>query len=285
MAGERILIVEDRVATEGNALKKKIQSLGYQVLDIAETEGEAIEIAKRERPAVVLMDIKLPNTERRLDDYAGIRAARTILAATGAQIIFITSYFEVREVIAKAQQVGVVQLLAKPATKKQLQASIRLALERANRKDLVFVCYARRDHVYADEITKYIRALEGIGIQPWVDTDIDLGRDWEMEIARALSEAKAAVCLVSIDFISSEYIRAVELPKLLKAADEKRLCLIPVFIGPVDVSTLERAGLLRFQGLNQPDSPIAPMPKSRRQQCWANLSKRLQSIITRFEVP
>ena len=94
MAGERILIVEDNVAREGRPLQIKVEKAGYRVVGIAETEDDAVEMASRERPTAVLMDIRLPNRDGQEDNLAGIRAARQILASTGAQIVFVTGFFE-----------------------------------------------------------------------------------------------------------------------------------------------------------------------------------------------
>ena len=91
MAGKGILIVEDEVATEGRPVQTELRARGYQVIEeIADTEKAAVEIALRERPDVVLMDIGLPPDEgQEKDEFAGLRAARSIQASTSAQIIFV----------------------------------------------------------------------------------------------------------------------------------------------------------------------------------------------------
>ena len=133
MAIERILIVEDNVALEGRPLARKVEQAGYEVVGIAETGKDAVEMALRERPSVVLMDIELVDAEGKKDRLAGLRAAREIRSATGAQVIFITGILAERDVLSEAQRSPDYEFLIKPVKGPQLLASIRLAIARTKR--------------------------------------------------------------------------------------------------------------------------------------------------------
>jgi CheY-like chemotaxis protein len=58
MSKNTILIVEDE-AIIAYDLRSKVERLGYEVVGIASTGEEAIELARLHRPALVLMDIQL----------------------------------------------------------------------------------------------------------------------------------------------------------------------------------------------------------------------------------
>lgn len=58
MAGERILVVEDN-AQNLKLVRDVLEFKGYQVI-AAGTGEEGVELAGREKPALVLMDIQLP---------------------------------------------------------------------------------------------------------------------------------------------------------------------------------------------------------------------------------
>jgi len=283
MAGERILIVEDNVSLEGRPLAMTLKKAGYEVVGIAQTEEDAVEMALREHPSVVLMDIELVDADGKKDRFAGLRAAREIRAVTGAQVVFVTGILAEPEVLAESQKCPGHEFLIKPVTAPQLLAATQLGIGRAKRKDLVFVCYSRDDTRFADEMMDYLRALKGLGICPWIDTQIAPSRRWEVEINRALAEAKAAICLVSIKFIASEFITKVELPELLKAEAERGLRVYPVFVNFVHEAILKPKGLLDFQGINRPNDPIATWRKPRRHEdCWGVLCKWLQSELGDF---
>lgn len=83
--GARILIVEDEQIIAAD-LEIKLTRMGYQVVGSAVSGQEAIGLAERHRPDVILMDIQL---EGRMN---GMEAAETIRAGTRIPIIFITAF-------------------------------------------------------------------------------------------------------------------------------------------------------------------------------------------------
>jgi two-component system, cell cycle response regulator DivK len=61
MAGEQILVVEDN-AKNMKLLRDVLQATGYRTLE-ASTGGQALTLATEHRPALVLMDIRLPDMD------------------------------------------------------------------------------------------------------------------------------------------------------------------------------------------------------------------------------
>lgn len=278
MASKRILIVEDAVMLEGKPLEWMLKRAGYKVLGIAETEKDAVRMAVRDRPSVVLMDIGLVDGRGRPDRLAGFRAAQQILAKTGAQVIFVTGIFAEPEVLAEARKTPDCAFLTKPVLAKEVLASIQLAETRSKRKRLVFVCYSREDKRFAREMMQHLNGLKGLDVRPWIDTEIAPSQRWREEVDDALGEAKAAICLVSSKFIASEFIKQVELPTLLKAEAKRGLRVYPIFVNFVSDVILKPMGLLEFQGINQPSDPIARWsPAKRDLECWGELCKCLAS--------
>jgi two-component system response regulator MprA len=82
--GKRVLLVEDEEAAR-EATRRYLQFCGYEV-DAAATAAEAIEMAARNRPQVLVCDCKL---EKQND---GIEVARAISGKFGTVIIFVTAY-------------------------------------------------------------------------------------------------------------------------------------------------------------------------------------------------
>lgn len=81
----RILIVEDELLVASD-LEARLNQLGHQVVGIATTGEEAIAIAERHRPDVVLMDIQLAG------QMDGQQAAHVIQAAMPVPVIFLTAF-------------------------------------------------------------------------------------------------------------------------------------------------------------------------------------------------
>lgn len=275
MAGERILIVEDNVATEARPLEIQLNTAGYNVVGIAATEEAAVALACREHPAVVLMDIELEDEDGNKDRFAGLRAARRIQAATKAQIIFVTGILVDKHIISEARKTHDCQFLIKPIQERQLLVSVQIALAMAAGRHGIFVCYSSGDRRFADELMGY-RELQEEKIA-WVDTQVHGSENWKEDFERTLSRAKAAICLVSTDFILSQYVNQKQMPLLRKVADEHGLLVIPVYVKRVQRADLEPLGLLDFPGINEPENPIDRWTKPKRyRDCWSVLCQRLE---------
>ena len=115
-----VAIVDDEflIAT---GLTMQIEDLGMAVCGTAATADEAVALAQAQRPAVVLMDVRL-NGEK-----DGIDAALAIHATVGSKVIFVTGSREAATMdrIRLDHPAGV---LFKPVQDWQLRDAIRVAL-------------------------------------------------------------------------------------------------------------------------------------------------------------
>lgn len=116
----RILIVED----EGILAQKcqmDLEKMGYEVVGIVDNGNEAIEIARREKPDIILMDIVLKGS------LNGIKASEIICEGNGCNIIYMTAYTDDGTVEA-AKGTKHVGFLYKPFEPYQLKKLIDRAL-------------------------------------------------------------------------------------------------------------------------------------------------------------
>ncbi len=116
-----VLVAEDNANTR-RFLKKQLELLGYEVVGAVENGQEAVEIAKEHHPALVILDIKMPGMD-------GIEAAKAITAEYPVPVILITGVSS-EEVASRAIDAGIFAYLVKPVTKKQLEPTIKLAINR-----------------------------------------------------------------------------------------------------------------------------------------------------------
>jgi len=119
-APDRILIVEDEqlVALD---LEGTLRDLGYEIAGHAATADEAVAIANREQPDLVLMDVNLGGG----DD--GITAAGRIRKERDVPIIFVTAYDDETTLI-RAQISEPYEFILKPYQPREIRACIRMAL-------------------------------------------------------------------------------------------------------------------------------------------------------------
>ncbi len=81
----RVLIVEDEIIVAVD-LEGKLTQMGYEVVGMAASGDEALSLADRTHPQIILMDIQLQGA------MSGTEAAKLIQRKTGAAIIFITAF-------------------------------------------------------------------------------------------------------------------------------------------------------------------------------------------------
>lgn len=110
-----ILIAED-VEENRHALKLLLQLSGYTSLEAADGRA-AVELALRERPALVLMDLSLPELD-------GLEAVCELRAAGAEMPIIIVSAYDDPETRAQASTAGANAYVTKPLDFDQLKEHI-----------------------------------------------------------------------------------------------------------------------------------------------------------------
>jgi CheY-like chemotaxis protein len=117
-AGGAILVVEDN---EVNAmiLRAMLRKHGYEPV-LAKNGEEGIEMSRRHRPGLVLMDLQMP----RLDGFAAASAIRAACGGPVPAIVAVTANAaaDVREACRAA---GFASVLAKPIVLDELIATVR----------------------------------------------------------------------------------------------------------------------------------------------------------------
>ncbi|MFQ3631408.1 ANTAR domain-containing response regulator [Roseiflexus sp.] len=121
MAVTRVLIAEDNDLV-ALTLEEQLKGLGYDVIGIARTGAEAIDLAARLGPDLIIMDIRMPEMD-------GTEAAARINQQRPTPILMLTAYTD-RETIRKAEQAGALGYLVKPVNEAELSPAINIALAR-----------------------------------------------------------------------------------------------------------------------------------------------------------
>src|SRR5688500_15374246 len=140
----------------------------------------------------------------------------------------------------------------------------------ATKRKSVFVSYAHADRKWADELQTHLAPWIREGrLTLWDDSAIAPGAKWQEEISNALGEAAVAVLLVSPDFLASHFINSVELPAIIRRAQDGNLRIAWV---AVRHSAVEATPLSHFQAVNDPSRPLADLPKAARDKVLVDVA-------------
>lgn len=117
---KKVLIVEDDMIIS-LVVENMVQELGYKVVGKAASGEEAIEIANREAPDILLMDIRLKG------EMDGIDTVAKIKEKINAQVIYLTGNSD-RLNFERAKDTDFADLIVKPFTIGDLDKSLRLVV-------------------------------------------------------------------------------------------------------------------------------------------------------------
>jgi DNA-binding LytR/AlgR family response regulator len=115
-----ILIVEDEILTATD-IQESLEELGYEIVGVAQSAGDAIYLTKKTQPDLIILDITLAGNKD------GIEAAEIIDEFWCGPIIFLTANSE-KQLVNRAKNIFPAAYILKPFDVNQFSISLDLAL-------------------------------------------------------------------------------------------------------------------------------------------------------------
>ena len=119
LRGKRAVIAEDEGVTQVQ-LRRMLRSHGVEVVGIASNGQEALDMALRTRPDLVIMDVRMPILD-------GLEASRRLLANFSTCVVILTAFTD-EEHRTAAHEIGVSGYVVKPVTAQTLLPKLAEAL-------------------------------------------------------------------------------------------------------------------------------------------------------------
>jgi hypothetical protein len=143
------------------------------------------------------------------------------------------------------------------------------------RPDL-FISYSHKDLKWLNRLEIVLRPLtRERKIMLWSDRQIVSGCYWQSKIARVLESAKAALLLVSQNFMASDFIANHELPQLLDAAAKGRVRILWLAVS----ASLQPNEISQYQALSNPATPLDTLRPAARNQELVRIAEEIANVL------
>lgn len=106
----------------------------------------------------------------------------------------------------------------------------------------VFVSYSHQNTSWLNKLRIHLSGLKNSNlIEDWTDQEILAGDKWDKKIRDAMESADVFICLLSADFVASDYIWNVELKTIFNNLKQKNAKIIFVYTEPLDLGSIRDA--------------------------------------------
>lgn len=147
-------------------------------------------------------------------------------------------------------------------------------METMTRKLKVFISYAHEDEGMKNELDKHLISLKrSEKIDVWQDRMLMAGTEWDGTIKKELEEADIILLLVSVDFISSQYIWDKELQTALQKHENGTARVIPIILRECDWQDMPFA---KLQALPTGAEPVSLFVN--KDQAYTNIAKEIARV-------
>jgi len=147
----RVVIAEDEAIIRLD-LRETLENAGYMVLADTGRGDEAVQLVRKHKPEVVILDVKMPGMD-------GIQAAREIATTEDTAVVILTAFSQ-RELIDEAVDAGALAYLVKPYQQSDLVPAIEIARRRHEEmRDLTDQAKTLEDRLKARKVIEKAKGL------------------------------------------------------------------------------------------------------------------------------
>ena len=118
----KIVIAEDEPITRMD-MNEILSEAGFDIVGLASNGLEAIELCRKHRPDLVLMDIKMPLLD-------GLKATKLIIDEEISEAVVLLTAYSGSEIVNEAKKSGAMGYIVKPIDEKSLLPEIEVAVHK-----------------------------------------------------------------------------------------------------------------------------------------------------------
>ena len=148
-------------------------------------------------------------------------------------------------------------------------------LQKNPAKKKLFFSYSKSDRTYLEQFQRHLTVLQKHEkIEVWDDHQVLPGEEWDEEIKQELAAADIILLLVSVDFLSTDYIWREEITKAMERHEQGEARVIPIILRPCDWSDMP---FRKLNGLPTKGKPVSTYTDP--DEAWLEVVKGIKKVI------
>ena len=188
--------------------------------------------------------------------------------------------YEEYDYLVEAEKAGEQEIFVKALKKRVAIAALLDGVEEPVMRDeteqlpvKAFVSYAHVDLVHLKALRTALSPLMRLNkLQLWDDRDIDAGDEWRKVIFQQLEEADIVICLVSADFVASDFCYQAEFGTALAAHRKGDKTIVPIMLRDTDWQDLPLSEIEGIPG-------VWINSTANQDEAWSKVSKALRPAL------
>ncbi|HEV8580021.1 MAG TPA: toll/interleukin-1 receptor domain-containing protein [Thermoanaerobaculia bacterium] len=142
----------------------------------------------------------------------------------------------------------------------------------------VFISYSHKDEVWKNRLLAHLLiSVKGGILEVWDDRRIAAGDEWHAEIERIIESAQMCVLLISANFLTSDFIRREEIPRMLIRRRKDGMRLVPVLVRSCDWEIVD--WLKQIQMRPTDARPLASLKGDQRDEQMTKIAREVRELL------
>lgn len=140
----------------------------------------------------------------------------------------------------------------------------------------IFISYSHKDERYLHKLESHLSSLKRNNlVNTWFDHKIPAGKYLDIEINENLKKSNVFICLISSDFIKSDYCYNKEFSYVI---NNLNIHIIPIKVRPVDI---ENTPLSKLKILPKDAKPVSLWKNT--DEAWVDVVEGIKAVINKLK--